>query len=126
LNGKAILTDTSDGDTVEVDTEKYISAFLTAGLNIVKSRSLRLYISGGGGSCKYSEGETKTYVSKFGYETEIYPPGEKNCLAWFGGAGLELYINQSSGLVLAGRYLYLSLEKPQTVLMAMAGLIWKF
>lgn len=126
LNGKAILTDSSDNDTVEVDTEKYISGFLTVGLNIIKSRSLRLYISGGGGSCRYSAGETRTYVSKFGYETEIYPPEEKSCLAGFGGAGLELYINQSSGLVLAGRYLYLSLEQPQTVLMAMAGLIWKF
>jgi hypothetical protein len=103
-----------------------MSAFLTVGLNIVKSRSLRLYLSGGGGSCQYSAGETKTYVSKLGYETEIYPPEEKSCLAGFGGAGLELYINQSSGLVLAGRYLYLSLEKPQTVLMAMVGLIWKF
>lgn len=126
LNGKAILTDPSDNDTVEVDTEKYISGFLTLGLNIVKSRSFRLYISGGGGSCRYSEGETKTYVSELGYETEIYPPEEKSCLAGFGGAGLELYINRSSGLTLAGRYLYLNLEKSQTVLMAMAGFIWKF
>lgn len=127
LSGKVTLTDPSDNDTVEVDTYKYVSGFLTIGFNIVRSRSMRLYINGGGGISYYLDAkETKSYVSRLGIETEVEPPDKKYPLAGFGGVGLEIYISQSSGILFSGRYLFVDVEDPPAVFIGMIGFVYKF
>lgn len=127
LSGKVTLTDPSDDDTVEIDTYKYVSGFITVGFNIVNSRSMRLYINGGGGICRYFEAnEIKSYVSRLGFETLIEPPEKKTPMAGFGGVGLEFYLSKSGGILLSGRYLYIGLDEPQTIYVAQAGFVFRF
>jgi hypothetical protein len=125
LSGEAVLTDPSDNDTVNIETYKYASGFLTLGFNIINKNSLRLYISGGGG-VSYSLGaEMETYTSGGGYETHIEVPEKKYPLTGFGGIGVEIYFSPTSGLLLSGRYLYAGLDQPQTMIVAMVGLVFR-
>jgi hypothetical protein len=126
FNGKAILTDPSDGDTVQVDTYRYASGFFTLGVNLMRSRTVRLYINGGGGIRYNLDSEIKTYTSELGYETEIDPPEKKYLTEAFGGVGVELYFSPSSGVVLNGRYSYVNFESPQTYFVVLAGVVYRF
>lgn len=126
FGGKAIHKDPSDNDTVEMDTYKYTSGFLTLGLNIVRNSVFRLYINGGGGISYYIDAEEKTYVSELGFAVEVDPLEEKYKLAGFGGIGLELYFSQTGGILLNARYLHIDVDKPQPIYMVMGGLVWKF
>lgn len=126
FGGKAIHTDPSDNDTVEMDTYKCTSGFLTLGVNIVRSSVLRLYINGGGGVSYYVDAEGKTYVSEDNIAVEVDPLEKKYKLAGFGGIGLELYFSQTGGILLNARYLHIGVEEPQPIYMVMAGLVWKF
>jgi len=110
LGGKATLKDPSDNDTVEIDTYKNSSLLLTLGFEIFKTKNLNLFLNGGAGLNFIFEKETKIYTSKFGYETQILPPKSKNNLTGFGGIGILYRIDDSVGLLLSGRYLYISYE----------------
>lgn len=126
FNGKATLTDPSDDDTVQVDTYKYASGFFTLGVNIWRSRTVRLYINGGGGIRYNLDAEIKTYTSELGFETEIDPPEKKYLMEAFGGVGVEIYFSQSSGVLLNGRYSYVDFESPQTSFVVLAGIVYRF
>jgi hypothetical protein len=126
LSGKVTLTDTSDDDTVEVNTYKYASGIFTLGVNVVRSRSIRLYINGGGGVRYNLDSESQTYFSEYGYETMIDPPEKKYLLEAFGGVGIELYLSQSSGLLFSGRYSYVDLDDPQTSFIVLVGIVYRF
>jgi len=127
LSGKATLTDPTDNDTVEINTYRYVSGFVTLGFNIIRSRSVRLYINGGGGICYFlGAEEPETYYSQLDIETSIEPPEKKYPFAGFGGVGLELYLSRSTGLLLCGRYLYIDQEGTQPVYMGMAGIVYRF
>lgn len=126
LSGKAIMTDTSDDDTVEVDTYRYVTGLFTLGVNVVRNRKVRLYIQGGGGVRYNLDAETKTYYSELGYETDIDPPEKKLLLEAFGGVGIEVYFSQSSGLLLNGRYTYVGLESFHTTFTVLAGIVYRF
>jgi len=125
LSGETILTDPSDNDTVTVETYKYASGFLTLGFNIINNNSMRLYISGGGGISYALGAETETYTSDMGYETQIEVPEKKYPLTAFGGIGVEIYFSPNSGFLLSGRYLYTDLDQPQSMIVAMVGLVFK-
>lgn len=125
LSGETVLTDPSDDDTVTINTYKYASGFLTLGFNIINNNSMRLYISGGGGVSYALGAEMETYTSDMGYETQIEVPEKKYPLTGFGGIGLEIYFSPNSGLLLGGRYLYTDLDQPQTMIVAMVGLVFK-
>jgi len=125
LSGETILTDPSDNDTVTIETYKYASGFLTLGFNIINNNSMRLYISGGGGISYALGAETETYTSDMGYETQIEVPEKKYPLTAFGGIGVEIYFSPNSGFLLSGRYLYTDLDQPQSMIVAMVGLVFK-
>ena len=125
LSGETILTDPSDNDTVTIETYKYASGFLTLGFNIINNNSMRLYIGAGGGISYTSGAEMETYTSDKGYETQIEVPEKKYPLTGFGGIGLEIYFSPNTGFLLSGRYLYTDLDQPQTMIVAMVGLVFK-
>ena len=127
LSGKVTLTDPSDNDTVEVDTYKYISGFLTIGFNVVSKRVMRLYINGGGGVIRYLDAdETRSYVSQLGAETDLEPVDKKTPLSGFGGVGLEIYFSQSGGIFLNGRYLFVDVEDAPPIFTVVAGFVFRF
>lgn len=126
FNGKATLTDPSDDDTVEIDTYRYASGLFTLGVNVVRSRTVRLYINGGGGVRYNLDSETKSYTSALGFFTDIDPPEKKYLLEAFGGVGIELYLSQTSGLLLSGRYSYVDIDDPQASFVVLAGIVYRF
>ncbi len=129
FSGKATQTDPSDGDTVEIDTYKYALGLVTLGFSVVRNRLMKIYLNGGGGFCRYLDTETKSYVSRLGYETIVEPPDprKKSFPAGFGGFGLDLYLSQSSGIMLGVRYLYIATpDEPQIIYTALAGFIFRF
>lgn len=126
LSGKATLTDPTDDDTLEVNTYKYVSGMFTLGVNLVRNNALRLYINGGGGVRYNLDAETQTYISELGFGVEIEPPEKKYLLEAFGGAGLELYVSQSTGLFFNGRYSYVDFDDPQMAIVVLAGLVYRF
>jgi len=126
LNGTATLTDPSDNDTVNIDTYKYASGFLTLGINIVQSTRFKLYIQGGGGIGYGIKIETKTYTSSLGFETIIEPPKNKTPIIGFGGLGLEVHFSRVIGVMAQGRYQYLASDDAQPAIVAMGGLVFSF
>lgn len=126
LNGTVTLTDPSDNDTVNIDTYKYASGFLTLGINIVQSIGFRLYIQGGGGIAYGIKIETKTYTSSLGFETIIEPPKKKTPIVGYGGLGMEVYFSRGIGLMAQGRYQYLASDNAQSALIIMGGLVFSF
>ncbi len=123
LGGRATLEDPSDNDSVEIDTYKNSSLFLTLGFDVFKSRNFNLFLNGGAGLNLILEKETKIYTSKLGYETQILLPKSKNSLAGFGGIGILYKMNNSIGFLLNSRYLYISYEdNPENGLEILAGL----
>ncbi len=126
LSGKAILTDPSDNDTVQVDTYRCASGFFTLGVNLMRSQTVRLYINGGGGIRYNLDAEVKTYTSELGFETLIDPPEKKFLTEAFGGVGVEIYFSPKSGVVLNGRYSYVNLESPQSSFVVLAGIVYRF
>ncbi|MCP2604630.1 hypothetical protein NLC29_00545 [Candidatus Aminicenantes bacterium AH-873-B07] len=127
LNGKATLTDPSDNDTVEIDTYKNVSGFLTLGFNLVKSKLLSFFINGGGGIYYSLDATERIYTSRLGFETIIEPPEKRYHFAGFGGAGIILSFSESVGLLLCGRYTYIAIkEQPETMIEALAGLVFSF
>ncbi len=128
LSGKVTLTDTSDEDTVEINTYKSASGYVTLGFCLVRNRYVRFYVNGGGGIRQIMEElETKTYVSEMGYETLIEPPEKKSHFAGFGGAGLEIYFSRSGGLFAGGRYLVYTVEgESRTMLVVLAGFVVRY
>ena len=126
FSGKATLTDPSDDDTVQVDTYRYACGFFTLGVNLMRSQSVRLYINGGGGIRYNLDAEVKTYTSELGFETLIDPPEKKILTEAFGGVGVEIYFSPSTGVVLNGRYSYVNFESPQTSLVVLAGVVYRF
>ena len=126
FGGKAVYTDPSDDDAVEMDTYKTALGFLTLGLNLVRGPVFRLYINGGGGVCYYLEAEEKTYVSELDIAVEVDAVEGRYKSAAFGGIGLELYFSQTGGFLLNGRYLRINDEVPQSMFVVLAGLVWRF
>ena len=127
LKGKAVLTDPSDNDTVEIDTYKNLSGFLTLGFNLIRSDFLRFFMVGGGGVYYPLNATRKTYISKLGYETIIEPFENKYHLSGFGGIGITLSFSESIGFILCGRYTYIAIkEQPETMIEAITGLFFRF
>jgi hypothetical protein len=126
LSGKATLTDPTDNDTLDINTYKYVSGIFTLGVNLVRNNILRLYINGGGGVRYNLDAEVQTYTSELGYAVEIEPPEKEFLLEAFGGAGLELYVSQSTGLFFSGRYTYADFDDPQVAIVVLAGLVYRF
>lgn len=121
--GKATLEDPSDNDSVEIDTYKNSSLFLTLGFNIFRSKNFNSFLNGGAGLNLILEKETKIYTSKLGYETQILPPKSKSNLTGFGGIGILYKMNNFIGVLLNARYLYISYEdNPEKGLEILTGL----
>jgi len=127
LSGKAVLTDPSDNDTVEIDTYKNVSSFLILGFNLIKSNFFNFFINGGGGFYYPLDANRKTYISRKGYETIIEPFEKKYHLSEFGGIGVTFSFSKSMGLILYGRYTYIAIkEQPETMIEAITGLFFYF
>lgn len=126
LSGKATLTDSSDGDTLEIDTYRYVSGLFTLGVNLMRNQTVRLYINGGGGVRYNLDAETKTYISELGYEVIIDPPEKEFFLEAFAGLGFELYLSRTTGLFFNGRYSYVNFDDPQIAVVVLAGLVYRF
>jgi len=125
LSGKTTLTDPSDNDTVDIDTYKYISGFLTIGFNLINNPTIRLFINGGGGVSYTLDATMKTYTSQLGYETQI-EPSRKYPITAFGGLGIIINYSPSLGLLFSGRYQYVALDEPESVIVVLAGLVVGF
>lgn len=127
MQGKVIMTDPSDSDTVEIDTYKNVMGFLTVGFNIVRSESLNFFVNGGGGVNYLLGTETATYTSTLGYETIIEPPERKYNFMAFGGAGVSFMFSGGAGVFASGRYVYVWTEdEPVGTIMALGGLTFHF
>ena len=126
LSGKTTLTDPSDSDTVKIDTYRNLACYLTLGLNLIKRPNIQFFINGGGGVSSTLGTRAKIYTSRLGYETRIEPPEKKYHFSGFGGVGFELFFSSRGGLLLSGRYLYVAFEQPQTMFVALAGLVLRF
>jgi len=124
-SGKCRLEDPSDGDSVEINSFQNFSGFLTIGYTIIRSQSVRLFITGGGGVGYTLGAENRTYVSQFGYDTIIAPPERKYPLTGFGGASLEWDFTPSTSFLFGVRYLYIDFERPQTGFFTLAGIVFK-
>jgi hypothetical protein len=126
LSGKATLTDPSDDDRLEISTYKFASGLFILGVSLVRNQTVRLFINGGGGVRYNLDAETKTYTSELGFAVEIEPPEKRFLFEVFGGAGLELYVSQSTGLFFNGRFSYVNFEDPQMAVVVLAGLVYRF
>ncbi len=126
LSGKATLTDSSDDDTLEVNTYRYASGLFTLGVNLVRNQTVRLFINGGGGVRYNLDAETKTYISEFGYGVIIEPPEKEFLFEAFGGFGFDFYLSSTTGMFFNGRYSYLNSDDPQMAVVVIAGLVYRF
>ena len=126
FGGTAILTDTSDHDTVKVNTYNYASGFLMLGVDFLKNQKISLLINTGIGLSYALNPEMKTYVSEYGYETEIEPPEKKYFLTAFAGLGLKIYLNPVLGVLLNTRYQFIDQEEPQSAFCVSAGIVYTF
>ncbi|MGQ9618183.1 MAG: hypothetical protein ACUVUG_04380 [Candidatus Aminicenantia bacterium] len=123
LGGKATLKDPSDNDSVEIDTYKNSSLFLTMSIDVFKSMNFNLFLNGGIGSNFILENETKIYTSSLGYETQILLPRSKINLTEFGGLGILYKVNSSIGVLFNSRYFYISYEdNPENGIEVLLGL----
>jgi hypothetical protein len=126
LKGSVTLTDPSDDDTVDIDTYQNLTGLFILGFNIIKTSSVRFFVNGGGGVSMTIGAEDAVYESSRGFETEINVPDKKYPLTFFGGAGAVLKFSPSVGVIIMGRYQYISLDQPQSAIAAMAGLCFDF
>jgi len=126
LGGTTILTDTSDHDTVKVNTYNYASGFLMLGVDFLNNQKISLFINTGIGLSYALNPEMKTYVSEYGYETEIEPPEKKYFLTAFAGLGLKIYLNPVLGVLLNTRYQFIDQEEPQSAFCVSAGIVYTF
>jgi hypothetical protein len=115
------LTDPSDGDTVAIDTYPHLAGYVLAGMNMIQTESIRVFVNAGGGVVHALNVENRKYTSDFGYETLIDPPDSKSPFGGFGGLGADFRINSQIGLFLEGRYQYIDSDQPQTLLSLSAG-----
>jgi hypothetical protein len=121
FRGTADLTDPSDGDRVTIETYPSVSGFVLAGINVIQASSVRIFINGGAGIYHALNTETRKYMSAFGYETLIEPPGSRTPFAGFGGLGMDFRLNRQLGFFFEGRYQYIDSDQPQTLLSLLAG-----
>lgn len=120
------MADTSDNDTVEINTYKYLTGLTILGINIFKSSGLRFFISGGVGVSYATNVEMKTYSSEYGYETKIEPSDTKYPFTVFGGVGMVLDISSNMGMLLNGRFQYMGTDQSQNAIVTQAGLVLSF
>jgi len=126
LSGKVTLTDSSDSDTVKIDTYKSLSAFLILGYDLINTSSLRFFLKAGGGLNYALDAESRIYTSAQSFETEIDPPEKDFPLSFLGGAGFELKLSPGLGLLLGGHYQYTAFDQPRSQITLMGGLIFTF
>jgi hypothetical protein len=126
LGGKTILTDTSDNDTVKINTYEYASGFLLFGVNLLQSHKLCLFINTGAGISFALNAKMQRYFSEYGYETEIDPPERKYPFTVFGGIGLKIYFNPALGMIMNTRYQYMDQDQPQSAFCVTAGMVYTF
>ncbi len=121
FSGIVTLTDPSDGDKVPIGTYPYLSGYVLAGLNIIYTESIRIFVTAGSGVYHALNVETRKYTSDFGYETLIERPDSKTPFAGFGGLGMDFRLNRQMGLFFEGRYQYVDSDQPQTLFSLLAG-----
>lgn len=126
LSGKVTLTDTSDNDTVVIDSYKYASAFLIIGYDLIQSSSLRFFLKAGGGLNYALDAKSRIYTSAQSYETEIDPPEKALPFSLLGGLGFEFKLSPAVGLLLNSQYRYTAYEQPGSQITLMGGLIFTF
>jgi len=126
LGGKTTLTDTSDNDTVKINTYEYASGFLLFGVYLVRSHKFCLFLNTGAGISHAVRAKMERYVSAYGYETEIEPPEKQYPFTAFGGVGLKIYINSAFSILVNPRYQYMNQNPSQSALSITAGMIYTF
>jgi len=126
LAGKTTLTDTSDNDTVKINTYEYASGFFLFGIHLLRNNRFSLFTSAGLGISYALNTTMKTYISEYGYETEIEPPENRYPLTAFVGIGLKYFFNPILGILMNTRYQYMNQDKPQSSFCVTAGLIYTF
>ncbi len=126
LRGKTTLTDPSDNDTVNINTYNYASGFIMFGTNLIKKKRLTLFINTGIGLSYALNTEMKTYVSDYGYETQIEPPEKKYPLTAFAGLGMKIHFNSFLGFLLNTRYQYMDQNPAQSALCVLGGFVYSF
>lgn len=126
LGGTTILTDTSDNDTVKINTYEYVSGFFLFGIHLFQSHKFCLFVNTGTGMSYAVNAEMDRYVSEYGYETEIEPPERKFPLSVFGGIGLKIYFTPALGIIMNSRYQYIDQDQPQSSFCITAGMVYTF
>jgi len=126
LAGNTTLTDPSDNDTVRINTYEYASGFLLLGFHLLRNNKFSLFIDTGIGISLALNTKMRTYVSEYGYETEIEPPEKNYPLTAFVGAGLKISFKPALGILLNIRYQYMDQDDPQSAFSLSAGMIYTF
>jgi hypothetical protein len=123
LKSTAVIEDPSDNDTAEIDTYKHILGFFTLGYRFIKSAKISIFTQGGVGIFYLlDENYTDSYITTNNYILEIEPADQKIGFSGFLGAGFELMLSGTFGIVISGRYLYIASEDPQAAIVTQVGL----
>jgi hypothetical protein len=122
LSTTATVTDPTDNDSTEIDTYKNLIGFFTFGLRLIEGKKVSFFIQCGGGGYYILNARSAEYKTKNNFVLEIDPPDRKYGLAGFGGAGIELVISKSIGVIFMGRYLYIASIETQAAIVIQCGL----
>ncbi len=125
LSSKVTLEDSSDKDTVEVDTSRHYSMTLNLFYQL-SGGNFRPYLVVGGGFDKISA-KDEMYTSEYGYEIEFIAPETTTDLLAQVGGGIQYFLSSSAGARLDVRYV-LIFDDPDNIssLSIMAGAFIRF
>ena len=125
LSSKVTLEDSSDQDTVEVDTSRHYSMTLNLFYQL-SGGNFRPYLVVGGGFDKLSA-KDEEYTSEYGYEIEFIAPEKTTDLLAQVGGGIQYFLSSSAGARLDVRYV-LIFDDPDNIssLSIMAGAFIRF
>jgi len=126
LAGETTLRDPSDNDSVTVETYSFSDLLAVAGYTLYRSRAVTLALEAGVGGAMLLKAEKKRYTSTLGLDVVIKPPSTKTCFSGFAGVGMEYLFSDSVGLYLSGRFQLLALEKSESAIVLLAGILYRF
>jgi len=127
LAAKVVLSDPSDGDTVEIETLPHVAA----GLNIFFqpwTGGFRPYLLAGGGLDAVLARD-RTYTSRYGYTISVPAPRGKDRYdpEAHAGGGLFIDLSRSLGFRIDARYVWVfDAPAPVRSVQALAGLVLRF
>mgnify|MGYP001827422689 CR=1 FL=1 len=100
---EVMLTDPSDGDTVNINSAKHYAITFNLLYQILQG-SVRPYLIGGAGIDTLVDVDTQFYQTDMGYEFELAAPDKNTHFVWNLGGGVEFVLGRTVGLRADARY----------------------